>query len=660
MRENPPFYYLLAGIPALAAGLLFAAMLWHEQLSVTTTVLLGLIPFLSVLCSLLPCRAFYRSVFWFPRIVLFAAAAALQCVLVSRFFTVTAETGNRMPELTVWLTLWLIPPALTALLRVLSFLLRNRAERGDGVCGWLRNAALISTPHLRCEKDPAAKHTVPRSILFSLFCVLTLICVGGAGFLHKRFTNMAFQAILFTVKYSEGNGNPHLGLIIGGIACLLVLTAVYGFLYYSHTRGAASVTVRSLDRSAAVRVPVRKGVLLLIWLLLAAAAVSGFAYAAKSLRLVQSVRSVFTDNSFYENNYVAPEQSLLTFPEQKKNLIYLYVESMENTFTDYQHGGDYDIDYIPELYALEEEGINFSHTDGIGGASVFYDNVSFTMGSTVAQTSGVPLFTFPAFGDTSYTTELPGLRRIEDVLHDAGYTQFYMLGSVKEFAGYDTYVARYDDSVIYDRESARAEGYMEGQEESFWGLPDYLLLETAKDKLTALAAQEKPFYFSMYTMDTHGAEGGYRCGRCDDSIENNFAAALRCSSREVSAFIRWIQAQDFYKDTVIIMVGDHPAEVVLDKSFIKDDDYLRNTYCCILNSDVTPKNTKNRLYAANDMFPTALAAIGVQIEGDRLGFGTNLFSARQTLPEELGREAYLDQITLCPNYYNRYFWQLYD
>lgn len=39
-----------------------------------------------------------------------------------------------------------------------------------------------------------------------------------------------------------------------------------------------------------------------------------------------------------------------------------------------------------------------------------------------------------------------------------------------------------------------------------------------------------------------------------------------------------------------------------------------------------------------DDFPTTLAALGVQIEGDRLGLGTNLFSEVPTLLEKYGME----------------------
>ena len=55
-----------------------------------------------------------------------------------------------------------------------------------------------------------------------------------------------------------------------------------------------------------------------------------------------------------------------SFPEKKRNLIYIFLESMENTYMSKLDGGAYDINYIPDLTALAEENLNFSHTDQVG------------------------------------------------------------------------------------------------------------------------------------------------------------------------------------------------------------------------------------------------------------------------------------------------------
>ena len=52
-----------------------------------------------------------------------------------------------------------------------------------------------------------------------------------------------------------------------------------------------------------------------------------------------------------------------------------------------------------------------------------------------------------------------------------------------------------------------------------------------------------------------------------------------------------------------------------------------------------------------DMFPTTLASIGADIEGDRLGLGTNLFSDKQTIPEIIGLDEFNNELSKGSNYY---------
>ena len=53
-----------------------------------------------------------------------------------------------------------------------------------------------------------------------------------------------------------------------------------------------------------------------------------------------------------------------------------------------------------------------------------------------------------------------------------------------------------------------------------------------------------------------------------------------------------------------------------------------------------------------DMYPTILAAMGAKIDGDRLGLGTNLFSDKQTLMEEIGFEALNKEVQKTSDFYN--------
>ena len=67
-----------------------------------------------------------------------------------------------------------------------------------------------------------------------------------------------------------------------------------------------------------------------------------------------------------------------------------------------------------------------------------------------------------------------------------------------------------------------------------------------------------------------------------------------------------------------------------------DQDYRCTLYNTILNSPIEAEETTFRKFTAMDMFPTTLASLGVEIEGNQLGLGTNLYSGEKTLAEQIG------------------------
>ena len=167
------------------------------------------------------------------------------------------------------------------------------------------------------------------------------------------------------------------------------------------------------------------------WLLVAAVLFFGIRLHAVSYFITTS-----TPSDFIEENYVKPEQSILTFPEEKRNLIYIFLESMENTYAQDADGDGVSNDYIPELAQLADSYVNFSESEGLGGALNF-DGTTWTASALVSQTSGltvkVPLLSNSfGNGDMPY---MPGIVSIGDLLEEQGYKQVFMMGSVAGFGG---------------------------------------------------------------------------------------------------------------------------------------------------------------------------------------------------------------------------------
>lgn len=344
-----------------------------------------------------------------------------------------------------------------------------------------------------------------------------------------------------------------------------------------------------------------------------------------------------TISMFLQENYIDASLPTLTFPEEKRNLIYIFMESMESTYASEEVGGGMEENYIPEMVELSNENINFSSSDGFGGISPV-DGATWTMGALVAQTSGLPLKinlrSEKVEGDVEI---LPGATVLGDILEEQGYNQVFLIGSDGEFAGRKQYFESHGEYEVKDYVYALEHGWIPSDYWEWWGYEDSKLYEFAKQELTELAGKGEPFNLTMLTVDTH-FEDGYICPLCgEEHGENQYGNVMSCASRQVVDFVNWVKEQPYYENTTIVIVGDH---LTMDSDFCNtvSRSYQRGVYNTIINAPIEPVYEKNRQVVTMDMFPTTLAALGVEIEGNRLGLGTNLFSELPTLAEQFGIE----------------------
>lgn len=346
---------------------------------------------------------------------------------------------------------------------------------------------------------------------------------------------------------------------------------------------------------------------------------------------------------FIESYYVDPATVDLVFPEKKRNLIFIYLESMEMTFANREVGGAFDENVIKNLTLLSQENENFSGSYGEGSmldGGYAYSGGTWTIGAIFSSTSGIPLQTSGLADHNDMNTQdafYPTITTLGDILHDAGYRQIFMIGSSAIFGGRQLYLTNHGEFEFRDLNWAKRTGHLPAGYYVWWGYEDQKLFSYAKETLEELGSGDEPFNFTMLTVDTH-MTGGYTCELCGDEFENRYSNVYACSDRQVSEFIEWIKQQDFYENTTIILMGDHPT---MDATYCRniDNDYVRRVYTCVLNAPVSPVRTAYRSYSTLDMFPTTLSTLGVEIPGGRLGLGTSLYTNQRTLTEELGYTA---------------------
>jgi len=357
-------------------------------------------------------------------------------------------------------------------------------------------------------------------------------------------------------------------------------------------------------------------------------------------------------SSIIDNNYVSGTDVSITFPDIKRNLIILYIESGENAVINKENGGGWDYSVIPELESIALENINFSNSDKIGGALPIA-GTGWTVGGLVATTSGIPL-KIPVNGNdfTSSNNFLAGAYTLGDILHKEGYNQEVMFGSDAAFGGRSNYYTKHGNYEIFDVKTAISEGKIHESEQVWWGFDDTHLFEWAKEEITELASLDKPFNFSFLTANTHFPDGFVESGT-ENLFETQYENVFAFSAKQISDFVTWLKNQELYKNTTLIIMGDHHS--MQDPDFFTShmyDGYDRTIYNAIINSPVKPINSKNRLFTSLDMYPTILASIGVTIEGNRLGLGTNLFSNRKTFVEELGHSYFDEELAKNSKFYN--------
>ena len=379
-------------------------------------------------------------------------------------------------------------------------------------------------------------------------------------------------------------------------------------------------------------------------------ALTAIIYSNREYKIFAYVSAQLQQTTIYEDYYVSPSDVAITAKGEPKNLIYIYLESMETTYADMENGGAQNINLIPNLTQLAKDNISFSNTTTLGGFRS-YEGTGWTMGALLSSNAGVP-FSFPVGGNGmgKYEAFASGLTTLGDILEEKGYNQEFMCGSDASFAARDVFFEQHGNYKIYDLFTAREDGYIAEDYYVWWGFEDRYLYEIAKDEITKLAAKDEPFNFTMLTVDTHFPEG-YECSLCTGNKENVAENVIECADRQINEFITWIQQQDFYEDTVIVIIGDHPR---MDTVLVENVEYTTRTmYNCIINADVDKSSLKltNREWSSIDVMPTVLAAMGFEIEGDRLGLGTNMFSCLETLSEQQGYEKLNAEFLKKSNYY---------
>lgn len=351
----------------------------------------------------------------------------------------------------------------------------------------------------------------------------------------------------------------------------------------------------------------------------------------------------------YEEEYVNPNEVEITFPKNKRNLIYIIMESMDRKVNNYKLENGEVVNLIPNLSNLEKENVYFyDEKNSQGMDSVI--NTTWTAASLVGQITGVPLSdVFEANQVMQKGNFLPGITSLGEILESQGYKNYFIMGSDASFGSRDVFFEDHGNYEIHDLKYQKKIGKLPKDYMVFWGYEDSKLFEFAKEELTEISKKDEPFNYTMLTVNTH-----FMDGYVDDKYPRKYGGyrdAYYYSDKEIYEFVEWIKKQDFYENTTVVLVGDH---LTMNAEFLKNQDQTVDLYHLFINSAVKPVDTAKRSIIL-DMFPSTLASLGAKIEGDRLGLGTNLFSDKKSLIDKYGIEKLDAELKKKSLYYEENF-----
>ena len=522
------------------------------------------------------------------------------------------------------------------------------------------------------------KRGIPGKIALYGILFIMLLLTFSYHWTTREFGNIGFAEIVFTLNMPlEGTSSTFVNsYLLGAVLPAAALTAALVLLIALFHRALKKRALWEKWREHKAKRAVAWALTFVIWF------TALIAVADRRFELIDYVKNLTQQSNFIAEEYVSPASVKLTFPERKRNLIYIYLESAETSAQDVANGGLMADNYIPELTQLARDNVSFSQSELIEGASVA-PLCGWTMAGMVAESAGLPLKLFKtgdgnmgASNDVSvepapdgeidaaallqnrvdkgednamekYAEFMPGAVTLGDILKENGYHNVFMAGSNFVFGGRYNYCKLHGDYEILDYNVAKRRKVIRPGYRVWWGFEDEILYRWARDELTKLYEAGEPFNLNLITVDTHH-QNGYVCNLCREYYDDQYANVWRCASEQANAFVEWCKQQPFYEDTTIVIAGDHCS---MDSDFYRENTYdkhdgetVRKTYNVFINSAVEPARKKNRMFTTLDLFPSTLAAMGVQIEGERLGLGTNLFSGKQTLAEEYGYEHLFEEL----------------
>jgi phosphoglycerol transferase len=354
--------------------------------------------------------------------------------------------------------------------------------------------------------------------------------------------------------------------------------------------------------------------------------ISGLAYLVVNPMSQYIFRQYFPD-PIMANFKIAEHFKKTVFtkvPEHQKNMIIVYLESLEQTYEN-----------------IAQTKTQYAKIQPFMGDALVSENLVQTSGSTytiagiVSTQCGVPLLprglNNGIFLRKNSGMEVKSFYKDIDCLGDRlsmdGYTLSYMNGADARKYSKRSFLTQHGYTRIYDEFSA-TDAERAGRD-NLWGLNDEVLYENIRKELDFLAAQPNPFVLSYLTIATHGPDA-YLDTNCAAPAEgqSKMPAAIGCSFDAVMKLYDYLEQKDLTKDTIFVVMSDHLARKNSLSTALAGQEVRKNLFF-VKNANSQAKVSK--LASPLDIYPTLLELLGYQMENRQANMGISILSDNESM-----------------------------
>lgn len=294
------------------------------------------------------------------------------------------------------------------------------------------------------------------------------------------------------------------------------------------------------------------------------------------------------DSSCPINQVITPKVT----PSQKRNVVIIVEESFGARYVQSLSGDP----IAPELEKLKNEGWWFERLYATGHRSVR---------GLEAITASYPPSPLASQVKLEHREELT---TISSIYKRLGYKTSFIYGGESHFDSMRSYFLNNGVEEIIEQKD-----YKDPEFVASWGVSDEDLFKKANEKFVKLSNNNQPFCSVVFSSSFHDPfdipQGKVNIDGVKTDDPRRLTAA-KYADYALGKFFEQAKKEDYYKNTVFLVIADHDSRVRGIGSFPLTNYSIP---ALIISPDITPRVDK-RIVSQIDMLPTLLSLTGVSGE----------------------------------------------